>query len=68
MAAGRSGQRANTSRLDAVPGSVRRMNHWYLAATGVIVGLALAFLLLGTNLLQKVTGASASRSHATDSK
>jgi hypothetical protein len=44
------------------------MKQWYLAAAGVIVGLALAFLLLGTNVLQTVTGASASRSHATDSK
>jgi len=68
VAAARSGQRTAMSGLDAVPGNARQMNYWYLTAAGVIVGLALAFVLLGTNVLQTVTGASASRSNATDSK
>lgn len=68
VAAARSGQLPATPGLDPVPGDARQMNHWYLAAAGVIVGLALAFVLLGTNVLQTVTGASAPHTQATDNK
>jgi hypothetical protein len=65
---GRRGQHAVAPGLAPATGSENQRGQWYLAAVGVIVGLALALLLLTTNVLQVVTGASPSRSQATDSK
>ncbi|HXY33744.1 MAG TPA: protein kinase [Planctomycetaceae bacterium] len=65
------GQQAPATGPEPVTGSISQFGQWYLTALGVIVvtvGLAIAYLLLGTNVLQTVTGARASHSQATDSK
>jgi serine/threonine protein kinase len=61
--------RVRTPPIPARPQSKAwRGKNWYLAAAGLFVGIAIALVLLGTNVLDSITGSRSSHSNASETK